>query len=132
MPIINSSSPSFETQPISVMVPLFEHQKRSLQAAINLEANPTISLGSTKTFVSNVGFLSDEPGSGAIPEHYRYLNTTDTCPKVICKYVNMLVLTNFLQASLSSFLLWQPVMKKNTSIITSPRGKRLASFMPMV
>jgi hypothetical protein len=68
MPVIAHDSAAFPGSLDYLKVPLYEHQKRVLQAAIDLEGDSRIQLTDNynviENLVSNVGFISCPPGAG--------------------------------------------------------------------
>ena len=61
MPIMTQNSLAAETPPL-IKVNLFEHQKRVLYAARELEKSSGIVLNDSQKLVSNVGFISCSVG----------------------------------------------------------------------
>lgn len=65
MPVITNSSQAITTSVNTrIKVPLFEHQKRVLYHALELEANSYITLAEGIHLQSNLGVLSCPPGAG--------------------------------------------------------------------
>jgi hypothetical protein len=68
MPTITAASLCHDTHPPGLQIPLYEHQKRVLHAAIDLERDSRIVLSNehnvVENLVSNVGFFSCAPGAG--------------------------------------------------------------------
>ena len=79
MPSINANDAPMSYQPYHVTAPLFEHQKRMLRAVINFEDNSSVCLDENQTFVSSVGFISCQPGSGNLLSILFYVMLSEAC-----------------------------------------------------